>query len=186
MKVTPRNPCSPNPCGPGSVCKVQNRKPVCSCAKNYFGDAKQGCTPQCVVNSDCKVSEACDNHVCVNPCSKEPCGINADCRVIEHRPVCTCGKDLIGDPLIQCHSIPTRNMTRDPCDPSPCGPNVPCYTYSNNIAICDECSAFDGQCRRQCSYDSECPTHLSCLASMCRDPCVGVCGHNTNCEVYKT
>lgn len=110
-------------------------------------------------------------------------GINAQCRVVDHRPVCSCGKNLIGDPLIQCANIPSRNMTRDPCDPSPCGANVPCYTYSNNIAICDECSAFDGQCRKECSYDSECPAHLACLSNKCVDPCPGVCGQNSDCDV---
>lgn len=74
-RVTPRDPCNPSPCGPNSVCRIQNKQAVCSCAKNFIGDPGQGCNPECLLNSDCKATEACNqNQKCVNPCTKETCG----------------------------------------------------------------------------------------------------------------
>ena len=34
-----------------------------------------------------------------------------------------------------------------------------------------------------CEYDSECPASLACFNYNCKDPCIGTCGQNTNCEV---
>jgi hypothetical protein len=91
---------------------------------------------------------------------------------------------MIGDPSLQCSFPPTRNITNNPCDPSPCAQGVPCYSYSDTVAICDECEAFgNSQCRKECSIDSECPSHLACLANKCVDPCPSTCGFNSICDV---
>lgn len=91
---------------------------------------------------------------------------------------------MAGDPSIQCTTIPQRNVTNDPCNPSPCGPNVPCSVYSNDVAICDECAALGGpNCRKECSLDSDCPSHLACITNKCIDPCPGTCGFNSVCDV---
>lgn len=183
----PKDPCNPSPCGPNTLCKIQRKKAVCSCVKDFFGNAQEGCRPECVLNSDCPTTKSCINQKCTEPCSREVCGINAQCRVYEHVAVCQCPPGYIGDAFYQCVKLPERDEKHNPCDPSPCGPNVPCQIYNDNVAICDVCSSIDAihnpQCRPECLSNSECPFDKACLGQNCIDPCPGSCGYNANCEV---
>ena len=57
----------------------------------------------CASNSDCPDYTACENRKCINPCAeKDPCARNAYCKVIRHKPVCTCPDGYIGDPTTSC------------------------------------------------------------------------------------
>lgn len=57
----------------------------------------------CRSNSDCPDYTACENRKCINPCAvKDPCARNAFCKVVNHRPVCTCPDGYIGDPQTSC------------------------------------------------------------------------------------
>lgn len=93
-------PCQPSPCGPYSVCRVVNDRAVCSCQPNYFG-APPSCKPECVVSSECAHNRACVNQRCVDPCPGT-CGYNAQCRVTNHNPICSCNPGFTGDPFNQC------------------------------------------------------------------------------------
>lgn len=95
-----RNPCSPSPCGPNSVCRVINQQPVCSCVAGYLG-APPACRPECTVSSDCSLSEACSNQKCVNPCPGS-CGFSTICNVVNHNPICSCLPGFTGDPFVRC------------------------------------------------------------------------------------
>ena len=95
-----RNPCSPSPCGPNSICREINGQPVCSCVAGFLG-APPTCRPECTLSSDCSLSEACSNQKCVNPCPGS-CGFRATCNVVNHNPICSCTPDLTGDPFVQC------------------------------------------------------------------------------------
>lgn len=100
----PINPCIPSPCGPNSQCRTQNNLPVCSCLSSYIG-RPPNCRPECMLNSDCRSNLACINLKCQNPCIGS-CGLNAECSVSNHIPLCTCNSGLSGDPFIRCHEKP--------------------------------------------------------------------------------
>lgn len=147
------NPCVPSPCGPNSQCREVNGQAVCSCLPNYSG-SPPGCRPECVVSSECPLDKACVNQKCVDPCPGV-CGQNANCRVNNHSPICSCAPGYTGDPFSRCYPIPRKienapsppsktllmkylqlappppsppqqDVYRDPCNPSPCGANAQC------------------------------------------------------------
>lgn len=100
---TPKNPCVPSPCGPFSDCKNVGNRAACSCLPYYFGQPPN-CRPECMVNSDCSPSKACQNTQCYNPCAGS-CGPNAECMVVNHAPVCKCRERFTGDPFSGCNRI---------------------------------------------------------------------------------
>lgn len=109
VKAVPAvSPCAASPCGPNSVCRENNGQAVCSCLSGYLGSPPT-CRPECTINSDCLLTQACINQKCQNPCTGA-CGLRADCRVINHNPVCQCPSTFIGDPFIQC--IPKREKKK--------------------------------------------------------------------------
>lgn len=97
----PPTPCTPNPCGPNSICRPINGQSVCSCMPDYNG-SPPGCRPECTVSSECPPEKACVNKKCTNPCPGH-CGLNANCRVINHSPICSCNIDFLGDPFTRCY-----------------------------------------------------------------------------------
>ena len=98
------NPCQPSPCGPNSICRQNNGNAVCSCLPQFVG-SPPGCRSECIVNSECALTQSCVNQKCVNPCP-DPCGINTDCRVINHSPICRCKSGFTGDPFTSCSPVP--------------------------------------------------------------------------------
>lgn len=99
----PTNVCQPSPCGPNSICRNNNGQAACSCSPDYIG-IPPGCHPECVISSECSSDKACVNKKCVNPC-KDACGINTDCRVVNHSPICYCRIQYSGDPFTRCTPI---------------------------------------------------------------------------------
>lgn len=97
------NPCRPSPCGPNSQCRESNGQAVCTCLAGYYG-VPPTCRPECVVNSDCARNRACANQKCIDPCPGA-CGVNAQCRVVNHNPICSCINRYTGNPLVNCHPI---------------------------------------------------------------------------------
>lgn len=96
----PSFPCTPNPCGPNSICKEFNKQSVCSCMPDYVG-IPPACRPECIVSSECPSYNACVNRKCKDPCIGR-CGINSKCRVINHSPMCYCEQGYTGDPFLRC------------------------------------------------------------------------------------
>lgn len=86
------------------MCKERNGAGSCVCLPEYFGDPYTGCRPECVINSDCDRTKACLNNKCYDPCPGT-CGLNAECRVVNHAPSCTCIVGYTGDPLSACVPI---------------------------------------------------------------------------------
>lgn len=95
-------PCVPNPCGPNSICRPVNGQSVCSCMPDYIG-TPPGCRPECTISSECAANKACLNHKCIDPCPGH-CGTNANCRVINHSPMCSCSSGFTGDPFTRCYA----------------------------------------------------------------------------------
>ena len=183
------NPCSPSPCGPGAECRKQGNNAVCFCPKNYVGEPTVGCRPECVQNSDCPRDKGCVNNRCVNPCPGV-CGLNAECRVVNHAPVCSCLPNYTGDPSSSCRVIPatpeiTTPVVVDGCSPSPCGPNSVCRNM-NGQAVCSCQPSYFGvppNCRPECVSNGECSQSQSCVSQRCVNPCPGVCGRDAECRV---
>ena len=117
---------------------------------------------ECTSDLECPNDKACINLQCLDPCTlRGACGINALCRVVMHKPRCSCPQCYIGLPRAVCRLDPK-------CDPT----NQPRPSTSNS----------------DCSSDSECPESLSCHAQTreCRDPCSSSqprCEVNKKCQV---
>lgn len=95
------DPCVPNPCGPNASPSSSGSRCICTCNPEYFGDPFTGCKPECVYNDDCPSNRACVRNKCVDPCIGV-CGQNAECRVTNHNPICSCIQNYIGDPFVRC------------------------------------------------------------------------------------
>lgn len=102
--LPPANSCEPSPCGANSICNIIGDRPTCSCQPDFVGQPPN-CRPECVTSSECPQQAACINQKCRNPC-EGTCGLGAECRVINHNPICTCARGYIGDPFEQC--VPER------------------------------------------------------------------------------
>lgn len=177
--AVPEDPCNPSPCGSNAQC----RNGQCSCLPEYQGDPYVGCRPECVVNEDCSRSQACINQKCRDPCAGV-CGVNAECNVVNHLPMCSCPVRMSGNAFIQCSAI-EDTPTQDPCYPSPCGPNSHCQTV-NNLAVCTCVPGFLGtppSCRPECVVSADCPRNRACNNQKCIDPCPGTCGLGAECLV---
>lgn len=96
----PIDPCHPSPCGPYSKCRTFNGHAVCTCLDICIG-SPPNCRLECIVSSDCRPNKACINNKCQDPCPGT-CGVNAQCQVVNHNPVCSCGSDYTGDPFVRC------------------------------------------------------------------------------------
>jgi hypothetical protein len=100
-----QRPCDAHPCGTNAECRQQGQAVTCICPADYIGDPYSACRPECVLNDDCPREQSCVRGKCVNPCPGT-CGINAECRVTNHVPVCTCLTGHTGDPYGTCRPIP--------------------------------------------------------------------------------
>lgn len=105
------DPCIPSPCGPNSLCRAVNEQAVCTCQETFIG-TPPNCKPECVVNSECPQNRACYKHKCTDPCPGT-CGVEANCRVINHNPLCSCPQGTTGDPFSRCFTQ-TGNYFRIP------------------------------------------------------------------------
>lgn len=101
-------PCNPSPCGPNSVCRPVGSEPVCSCKSGYEGVPPE-CRPECISSSECPPSKACVNQKCQDPCPGA-CGRDAQCRVVNHSPICVCPSGWTGDPITGCRIIPSKHV----------------------------------------------------------------------------
>lgn len=146
----------------------------------------------------------------MDPCPT-PCGLNSQCQVINHSPICSCRPGYTGDAFSRCFPQPRKQqqatisvfyltnpktfiaplavepiqVPTDPCMPSPCGPNSQC----RDIGAAPSCSCLPNyvgsppNCRPECTINSECPSNQACIREKCRDPCPGSCGVSANCQV---
>lgn len=98
-----QNPCNPTPCGPSSQCRDIDGHAVCSCVPGYIGSAPM-CRPECIQSHECPLNKACMNQKCQDPCPGT-CGVNAECKVVNHSPICSCVAGYEGNPFALCHLI---------------------------------------------------------------------------------
>lgn len=100
IAIVKADPCNPSPCGPNTLCD----NGICTCLRDYQGDPYQGCRPECVLNNDCPRDKACIRNKCVDPCVGT-CGLNAQCIVAKHIPICSCLPNFIGDAFVSCSKV---------------------------------------------------------------------------------
>lgn len=181
------NPCLSSPCGPNAECIVLNENNYnCKCLSDFIGNPPN-CRPECISNSECTSHLACINRHCKDPCVNNPCGLNAECHVVSHTPICECIQNYVGDPFIQCSMKDIIQYEQyNPCIPSPCGPNAVCREQ-NGIGSCQCALEYFGNpyegCRPECTLNSDCPLNRACIRNKCQNPCPGVCAQNAECQV---
>lgn len=200
--VIPKDPCSPSPCGPSSLCRTVDDRAVCTFR------------PECVVDSDCDLNRACISEKCRDPCIGS-CGQNTECRIQNHMPLCVCRQNFTGDPFSLCSPIigtffkahyekfPAEStktsqlyimlintfsrleqakMPEERCKPS-CGPNAQC----NDNGVCTCMPNYFGDpysfCKPECTMNSDCSQTRACINQRCTDPCQGTCASGASCEV---
>lgn len=177
------NPCASSPCGAYAECRNVGGTASCACLTNYIG-SPPNCRPECTINPDCPSDRACMREKCRDPCAGA-CGVNANCQVINHTPMCTCLDGYEGDPFSDCRIKPptTEPPPRDLCNPSPCGSNTRC-----NDGVCTCLRDYQGDpytgCRPECVLNTDCPQDRACVRNKCVDPCVGTCGQSAQCNVF--
>ena len=101
----------------------------------------------CKSDDECPTTEACYNRECLDPCTFEKCGLNAECSVRNHRATCKCKTGYKGNPYERCRQyeclsdpecadyLACRNeKCVDPC--GDCSVNADC-TARNHRAICE-------------------------------------------------
>jgi len=108
--------CNPNPCGQDAKCNAgtdrsANPRPICTCPRGYSGNALVACRRgECFKDDECPSHQACFDYKCKDPC-KGPdtsCGLNANCQVKNHGPVCSCPAGYQGDPIVSCFRSRSR------------------------------------------------------------------------------
>lgn len=147
------------------------------------------CRPECITSSECALDKVCENLKCIDPCPKS-CGVNTECRVIKHSPICICKQGYTGDPFSICYILaepPTKVEPTNPCASSPCGLNAEC----REIGGLPSCSCIPGffgsppNCKPECVINTDCSNDKACINMKCVDPCLGSCGFNAICNVIK-
>ena len=105
--VIDEDPCEPNPCGPNSLPPQRFGDDCrCSCLPDMLG-SPPNCRPECTINDECPLDKACISRKCQDPCPGL-CGINAQCRVRNHVPICVCIRNYQGDPFSQCNLVTSK------------------------------------------------------------------------------
>lgn len=209
-----QNPCSIfEPCIRPAECEVVGSVPVrtmiCICPPGYISSGSGTCNPTkpikdfgiCISDKDCPANKACFSGICRDPCN---CGSNAECRIKDHKPICTCKQGYDGNPEIECKRIGCRN--NDDCsgqhscinrqcvpvcaaDGSSCGLQAKCFG-NNHRAICECPPGFMGNPKVACTLvgcrsNSECPSTRACINQKCEDPCDNKpCDLSSECRVY--
>ncbi|XP_026683575.1 LOW QUALITY PROTEIN: neurogenic locus Notch protein-like [Diaphorina citri] len=157
-----------------------------ACPMGQICSAGGVCQAGCRVHSDCPQDKSCIDGQCRDPCAKgspgdnlrPTCGVNALCRVVEHRPVCLCPDNYQGDPTDRCESYRCKQdsdcepgkscrgdgVCRNPCLTSGvCGVNAQCRVLQRH-AVCSCPPGYLGNPRVQCKQ----PVAESCST---RNPC---------------
>ncbi|KAE9531454.1 hypothetical protein AGLY_010660 [Aphis glycines] len=177
------DPCSPNPCGSNTQCRVAEGRPVCSCLAGHWGNPLTYCQRgECEVNQDCPNSKSCRNYKCEDVCAGQ-CGHNADCTPRNHIAVCSCPARHVGDPSVSCRRMDPQEL----CYPSPCGQNTKCEVI-NDVPVCTCLPGYFGSpssgCRHECESDYDCSPSQMCQQYKCTSACAaGTCAPTAICDV---
>lgn len=157
-------------CGRNAICTATDHRKVCLCPDGYQGDPNKQCLQyECRKDDDCESNKKCSpDGACRNPCLEHgACGLNAQCRVLERKPLCSCPPGYIGNAQVEC-----KQTGNEECLKNPCGINARCRDIPGGY----ECS-----CDQGCIGDA----YRGCICEeesfkLCRDK---LCGIGAQCKV---
>ncbi|BES97160.1 PTI [Nesidiocoris tenuis] len=210
-----KNPCTElEPCQRPAMCQTVSTLPVrtmiCECPPGYISSGSGTCkaTPpvktigECIDDSECPTDRACINAICRDPCD---CGPNSECRIKDHKPICSCLPGYDGNPNLECVKIGCRHdsdcSSQHAClnrqcvpvcspDGSSCGTGAVCYG-SNHHALCSCPPGMTGNpqvgcVHVQCEANSDCPSNKACVNTKCISPCEehNPCSSPAECTVF--
>lgn len=108
----------------------------------------------------------CLNRLCVNPCTvANPCAPTAECQALNHKAVCRCPENLIGDPFLRCYESKTLHFNKTLCKTK-----IQCISVPKT--------------QPECTSDSDCSDDKACINQRCQNPCAlsNPCGTNAECR----
>ncbi|XP_067015307.2 adhesive plaque matrix protein 2 [Anabrus simplex] len=183
-----RSVCTQDACGKGARCQPKDHRAICSCPEGYIGNPYGNCRPECYTHSECPTSKpTCFYGKCMDPC-KGACGQNANCRVRGEVAVCSCPRNMTGNPFQYCRPFTKQDL----CDPNPCGGNAICQpgydNTGNDRPVCTCPAGYVGDalyyCRKgECQLDDECRGDQICdqRTYECVNLCDRQCGVGAKC-----
>ena len=81
-------------------------RPLCSsdsdCVAGNQVCRDRFCVAGCGSDADCAGNAACIQGQCQNPCLFSQCGTCAECSVIGHQALCSCPREMTGNPNVGC------------------------------------------------------------------------------------
>lgn len=141
-----RNPCTVGrPCPLTFTCTPQNHFPQCKCQLGIANIIDKKCdVSNCVSSDECPEHLACYKGKCTDMCELlKLCGDGALCEMINHSPICSCEKSLIGDPYISC-----ENFEKPQCE--------------NDLECSEDLGCFNGKCKDMCKHMNICGQNTNC------------------------
>lgn len=133
FKMDEESPCNPDPCGPNSVCIVQDPKigPHCKCKDGFFGWAPN-CRFGCTTDDQCGPTEICNKeNKCEEMCDHSRCGENSICTLYKSKRnvQCSCKHGFILEKHVGCR-LKLSTDIEIPTDPI-------CENYCGFLASCN-------------------------------------------------
>jgi hypothetical protein len=110
---------------------------------------------ECTSDKDCPVEQACVKSQCIDPCKiRGVCGENAVCRVVFHKPWCSCPQCHVGNPTQICR------------------PDIKCQSVGRPIKPFGTCAT-----------NEDCPNNMACNKAIgsCENPCLWTVGSQQIC-----
>ena len=108
-----QNPCRvANPCTGSQQCLVTDTLPTrtvaCVCPQGFVSGSNGECKQvevraECYDDTDCRVTEVCNQGDCMDACRQKRCGNNAKCEHTVHDARCECISGFTGDPYSECY-----------------------------------------------------------------------------------
>lgn len=203
--------CKKNHVGdPFTYCSEEKQVPrIAALQKEEEGDCSSD--TDCAQNEKCHILSPL-RRKCTDACLSVQCPHNSECEPVDHSPTCKCPKGSTKTTLFGCTKVidttsdfippPQRNrslkvsaveistqsstLSRScSAEEFNCGPNAVCR-HSRGIPTCFCEPRFIGNppnCKRECTFNIECPTNQACVRNKCRNACRNKCGPNARCRV---
>lgn len=136
-----------------------------TCPSSFYCDKNKMCTKsiKCLNDEDCETDELCSEtkngiSECIKLCHNQPCGRNAFCVGLAHKPICSCKEGFFGDPL-------------KGCDKKECDEDKDCS---------EDKTCHNNMCKIACLYKNECGDNTICSSENHKHVCYCQPGYTGN------